>query len=161
MNQSLEEGAAALVPELREQINFLATDDCRHFVDPTMLHMIGGGLLTLFLKSILEEFSKEMAHDLATAAASSARDVVGSLRRMMGGHKPDPAESVKIVDAARQAVATAPAPQVVIIIASAQADLRAQLQAVMPDSSAAALATVVSQQAARIVGVPANSVTAP
>jgi hypothetical protein len=152
MSETLDQSAAALAPELREQINFFAGDDRRNFVDPIMLHMIGAALVTLFMSSVLPEFGKAIGHELGTSTASAARDVVGFIRGMMGGKKPDSAEQSKVVETAQAAVPKVPPAQVVIIIAGAQTNLRDQLAAVMPDSAAASLAAQVSMQAARVMG---------
>jgi hypothetical protein len=152
VSETLDQSAAALVPELREQINFLAGDNRRNFIDPTMLHMISGALLTLFVSSVLPEFGKAIGRELGTSTASAAHDVVGFMRGLMGGKKADPAQSAKVVESAQAAVPKVPPAQIVIILAGAQANLREQLAAVMPDSVAASLAAQVSEQASRLMG---------
>src|SRR5262249_25694147 len=120
-------------------------------VDPAMLHMIGGALLTWFLSYVAPELNKTIGHELATAAGSATHDVVGDLRGLMGGKKPIPEESAKGVETAQAAAPKAPPAQIVIIINNAQTNLRDQLATVMPDSAAASLAAQVSQQAARMI----------
>jgi hypothetical protein len=152
VNETLDQSAAALVPELREQINFLAGDDRRNFIDPTMLHMIGGALVALFTSAVLPEFGKAIGQEVGTSTASAVHDVVGYIRGLMGGKKPDPTQSAKVVEFAKAAAQKVPPAQVVIIIAGARANLRDQLAEVMPDSAAASLAALVSEHACLVMG---------
>ena len=144
MPQTIEQAAGALVPELRECVNFFADDDRRNFIDPTMLLHIAESLMGAFATGMVAEMGKTAGHELATG-------VIDAIKQRLHGHPPSPAET-QAVQAARNALATAPPAAVPAAADAVQDRIRKQLSEVLPDDAAAILATKIRQQALVAVG---------